>query len=90
MYFIDKTFTDVGGNLNIEGVTFTLTIFNQKTRNTTRAMRHIGYLSNQKTLRYASAEEKSRDYHAILAFILTKIYGHQANKGGILFELKLK
>jgi hypothetical protein len=90
MFFIDKTFTDVGGNLNIEGVTFTLTIFNQKTRNTTRAMRQIGYISNQKLLRYATPEEKSRDYHAILAFILTKIYDHQSSKDGMLFELDLK
>jgi hypothetical protein len=90
MFFIDKTFTDVGGNLNIEGVTFTLTIFNQKTRNTTRDMRQIGYISNQKLLRYATPEEKSRDYHAILAYILTKIYDHQSSKDGMLFELNLK
>jgi hypothetical protein len=53
-------------------------------------MRQIGYISNQKNLKYSTPEERSRDYHAILAFILTKIYDHQANKTGLLFEIELK
>ena len=90
MFFIDKTHTDVSGNLNVEGVTFTLSIFNQQTRNTTKAMRQIGYISNQKNLRYSSAEQKSGDYHAILKFVLKKVYEHQAEKGGLAYELLLK
>ena len=42
IFFIDKTHTDENGNLCLEPVSFTLSIFNRETRNKPNAWRTLG------------------------------------------------
>ena len=58
LFFIDRTHTDVLNKLPVEAVTMTLSIFNRETRARSKALRNIGYITNQDTIRYKSTEKK--------------------------------
>ena len=48
IFFIDKTFTDVYGRLNLLPVQFTLTIFNHETRTRFHSWRPLGYVNDMR------------------------------------------
>ena len=70
IFFTDKTHTDIHGRLCLEPVQFTLGIFKRDVRNTARAWRTIGYLTDCNYDKKCSTEAKTQDYHKILEIIL--------------------
>ena len=64
----------------------TLSIFNHQTRSRPKAMRNIGYITNQDNIKYENTEDKMRDYHFILDFILKGVKQLQSNLNGIRYE----
>ena len=59
--YIDKLAVDRHGYLSLEPVYFTLSIFNQKTRNKPEAWRPLGYIPN---LRQPAVQSGKPQYHA--------------------------
>ena len=89
-FFIDKTHTDVLGKLGVEPVVFTLSIFNQKTRNKVIAWRNLGYIPTLEFFDYNhDTQKKMADYHFILQYILREVYKVQM-EGGLNWKFVLK
>jgi hypothetical protein len=90
MFFIDKTHTDLHGNLCQEPVSFTLGILNRETRNNPRAWRSLGYIPNQSVhTTAAQALGKLSDYHVVLKHILKGLLDLQ-KEGGFRWKFKYK
>ena len=77
--YIDKLAVDRHGHLSLEPVYFTLSIFNQKTRNKPQAWRPLGYIPNIGLMSKAesrhgmSSDQKVQFYHDILERILESL-----------------
>ncbi len=74
--YIDETVLDAFGKLGLEPVTFSLLMFNRKTRNQVNSWRLLGYLPNLGKLpgpKSYSPEEKAHDYHYCLNHILQQV-----------------
>ena len=90
VFFIDKTFTDVYGRLNLLPVQFTITMFNQNTRTQYHARRPLGYVND---LRYVEensdakiatnlrSERNLRNFHSILRVIMQSLKEVQESSG---------
>jgi hypothetical protein len=90
VFFIDKTHTDKKGNLTLEPVTITLSIFRRDVRNRDDSWRTIGYIPNlEKDYQYKDTDEKYNDYHAVLRHILKPIVQIQ-KLGGLKWKWKTK
>jgi hypothetical protein len=90
IFFIDKTHTDVHGNLCLEPVTFTLGIFTRAVRNLPMAWRSLGYLTNQALIKTNTASVgKARDYHDMLDHILASLRIVQES-GGLAWTLNYR
>ena len=98
IFFIDKTFTDVYGRLNLLPVQFTLTMFNQRTRAQYHAWRPLGYINDLKTINdldtteiptRLKSERNLRNFHAILKVILQSL-GTVQRKGRIKFNMEYR
>jgi hypothetical protein len=77
--YIDKLAVDRHGHLSLEPVYFTLSIFNQKTRNNPQAWRPLGYIPNIGLMSKAesrhsmTSSQKVQFYHDILGHILAPL-----------------
>jgi hypothetical protein len=69
IFFIDKTHTDLHGNLCLEPVAMTLAIFNRATRNKASAWRTIGYCVNHSNCSTTSPLQKAQDFHSVLTVL---------------------
>ena len=89
--YIDKLATDRHGHLSLEPVCFTLSIFNQKTRNRPEAWRPLGYVPNIGLMSKAESTHaiksaaKVQLYHDILSKIFRELASLQT-KGGLPFQ----
>ena len=66
--YIDKLAVDRHGHLSLEPVYFTLSIFNQKTRNKPEAWRPLGYIPN------LSLQSKAENKHSMLSSQKVQLY----------------
>jgi hypothetical protein len=66
--YIDKLAVDRHGHLSLEPVYFTLSIFNQKTRNKPEAWRPLGYIPN------LSLQSKAESRHSMLSSQKVQLY----------------
>jgi hypothetical protein len=90
IFFIDKTHTDLKGNLCQEAVWYTLGIFDYITRRNPRAWRPMGYIPNQSTHRTSkNGTGKLSDYHVVLKHILHQFTELQ-KKDGFYWEFSYK
>ena len=91
IFFIDKTTTDLHGNLTLESVFFTLGIFNRKTRRSPHAWMSLGNVINQSRSEYKkkSSQERLDDYHRVLSVLFTDVKKVQRD-GGLSFEIPYK
>ena len=89
LLFIDKTHTDLHGNLCLEPISFTLGIFKRMIRNQPWAWRNMGYVINQALKKYKNALDRASDYHAVLDIIFEPLRKLQA-RGGIAWRLQHK
>ena len=102
--FLDGTPIDAYGRLKLEALMFTLSIFNQSTRNSPRAWRLHGYLpdpcseeniesiasvSDRGFVKNGDIVRKRSEYHLILKYLLNDFYSLE-NSEGILFNLLRK
>ena len=79
--FIDKTVTDLHGNLSLEPVSFTLGIFTRQLRNQARAWRPLGYVQNQSLHPSEGGLGVSTDYHFMLKEIFKSFSEVQSTEG---------
>ena len=95
IFFIDKTYTDMYGRLNLLPVQFTLSIFNLATRATYQAWRPLGYINDLKIpgdpiVQSQSAtlkgERNVQNFHSILNVVLQSLEDVQ-KKNDIKFDL---
>lgn len=95
IFFIDGIAIDNMGRKSLEPVSFTLGIFNKKTRNTVSAWRVLGYIPNPSkttSINYSSMKSNEKEvlkklhYHQILDKIFEDVHSIQ-KKGGMLFRL---
>jgi hypothetical protein len=84
IFFIDKTFTDTHGRLNLEQIRFTLGIFNREARNCPNAWRTLGYVTDQSRLRTEHVQQKIQDYHFMTSVILESF--KEAQKSAIAWN----
>ncbi|WP_288992458.1 hypothetical protein [uncultured Marinobacter sp.] len=90
--YIDKLATDRHGHLSLEPVWFTLSIFNQKTRNRPEAWRPLGYIPNIGLMSKAESTHaikssaKVQLYHDILTQIFGSLVELQGNEGGLPYQ----
>jgi hypothetical protein len=89
IFFIDRTHTDVNGNLCLEPVAMTLGIFNRTTRNKASAWRTLGYCINQSNCSSTTPLLKAQDFHAVLKIILHSLWMLQQTNG-LAWELCYK
>ena len=98
VFFIDKTFTDVYGRLNLLPVQFTITMFNRDTRSRYHAWRPLGYINDLKLseensdTRHPTAlrsERNLRNFHNILRVIMESVKEVQ-DSDGVSFMLMYK
>jgi len=87
IFFIDKTFTDTNGRLNLEQIRFTLGIFKREVRNRPQAWRTLGYITDQARLKTDVTWQKSMDYHFMADIILQSF--KEAQKDAIGWKLQL-
>ena len=77
--YIDKLAVDRHGHLSLEPVYFTLSLFNQKTRNKPQAWRPLGYIPNIGLMSKAesrhsmTSSQKVQLYHDILSHMLAPL-----------------
>ncbi len=89
--YIDKLATDRHGYLSLEPVCFTLSIFNQKTRNPPEAWRPLGYVPNIGLMSKAESTHavksaaKVQLYHNILSKIFRELATLQT-QGGLPYQ----
>jgi hypothetical protein len=82
IFAVDKTHTDVKGNLCLEPVIFTLGIFNRATRNRASAWRPLGFIPNLSVVcSKLEPEDKVDNYHRCLDVILTSFVETQKCDG---------
>jgi hypothetical protein len=90
--YIDKLATDRHGHLSLEQVYFTLSIFNQKTRNRPEAWRPLGYIPNNCLMSKAESTHamkclaKVQLYHDILSKIFGSLVDLQGKEGGLPYQ----
>jgi len=87
IFFIDKTFTDNNGRLNLEQIRFTLGIFKREVRNRPQAWRTLGYITDQARLKTDITSQKCGDYHFMTDIILESF--KEAQKDAIGWKLQL-
>lgn len=87
--FIDKTVTDLHGNLSLEPVSFTIGILTREVRNQARAWRPLGYVQNQSLHPSEGGLGVSIDYHFMLKEIFKSLVEVQA-KEGIQWDLSYR
>ena len=87
--FLDKTHVDRLGRTTIEPVSFTLGIFNKKTRRHFRAWRTLGFICNFSHLKITDPDVRASDCHFVLGKILQPLVDAQG-KGGIAWNLECK
>jgi hypothetical protein len=79
--FIDKTVTDLHGNLSLEPVSFRLGTFTRQLRNQARAWHPLGYVQNQSLHPSEGGLGVSIDYHIMLKEIFKSFSEVQSMKG---------
>jgi hypothetical protein len=90
--YIDKLATDRHGHLSLEPVYFTLSIFNQKTRNQPEAWRPLGYIPNIGLMSKAESTHTMKSlakvqlYHDILSKIFGSLVDLQGKEGGLPYQ----
>jgi hypothetical protein len=90
--YIDKLATGRHGHLSLEPVYFTLSIFNQKTRNRPKAWRPLGYIPNigimskAKSTHAMKSLAKVQLYHDIIFKIFGSFVDLQGKEGGIPYQ----
>ncbi len=90
--YIDKLATDRHGHLSLEPVYFTLSIFNQKTRNRPEAWRPLGYIPNIGLMSKAESTHSMKSsakvqlYHDILSLIFGSLVDLQGKEGGLPYQ----
>jgi hypothetical protein len=89
IFFIDKTHTDLHGNLCLEPVAMTLAIFNRATRNKASAWRTIGYCVNHSNCSTTSPLQKAQDFHSVLTVLLQPLWELQQTDG-LAWQLQFK
>lgn len=87
--FIDKTKTDLHGNLSLEPVMFTLAFFKRDLRQKHEAWRNLGYILNQSMLKYKCPLDKLIDYHAMMKVVLESLVNVMESEG-IAWSLNYK
>lgn len=87
--FIDKTNTDLHGNLSLEPVMFTLAFFKRDLRQKHEAWRNLGYILNQSLLKYKCPLDKLTDYHAMMKVVLESLVNVMESEG-IAWSLEYK
>ena len=91
VFFIDKTHPDEGGKLKLEPVIFTLAILKRSVRNTKRAWRPLGIVSNL-GIRSSSETDsittpnKLSDYHNVLRIVFRSLCDSQA-RGEFVYSM---
>lgn len=79
--FIDKTHTDLHGNLSLEPVMFTFAFFKRDLRYKHEAWRNLGYILNQSLLKYKRPVDKLADYHAMMKVVLESLVNVMESEG---------
>ena len=92
--FADKTHTDGLGNLTIEGVTFTLGIFNRETRFHSRSHGILGYLPSRSRIEKMggdkiSPSQRCEDVHQMLT-VIWQSYADQFDKKFFYWDLNYR
>ena len=92
IFFIDAG--KVTQRQSIEPVTFTLGIFDRKTRNRAEAWRTLGYMENlgnaeKSQKKKYNSKMKLEDYHYILSVLFQDVKVMQGENGGFRFNLTL-
>jgi hypothetical protein len=89
---IDKLATDRHGHLSLEPVYFTLSIFNQKTRNRPEVWHPLGYIPNMglmskvESTHAMKSSAKVQLYHDILSLIFGTLVDLQGKEGGLPYQ----
>jgi hypothetical protein len=90
--YIDKLATDRHGHLSVEPVYFTLSIFNQKTRNRPEAWHplddipNIGLMSKAESTHAMKSSTKVQLYHDILSKIFCSLVDLQGKEGDLPYQ----
>jgi hypothetical protein len=90
--YIDKLATNQHGHLSLEPVYFTLSIFNQKTRNRPEAWRPLGYIPNIGLISKAESTHAMKSlaevqlYHDILSKIFGSLVDLQGKESGLPYQ----
>jgi len=88
--FIDKTHLNDLGQLHLEPVIFTFTLFNQETKNWACAWHPLGYVNDLDVMSSAQKSSKKQgssaiDYHRIMGIVLQSLVLSQV-KGRFTFQ----
>lgn len=81
IFFVDKTHTDLFGNLCLEPVLLTLGIFKRRLRYRPESWRSVGYILNQSLMKYKKPCDKVTDYHAMLSVVLESVKKSMKSEG---------